>query len=154
MNMSFMNNFPKPKYFTPKQTILSKGNSFSSTQIFRNINNNSIIQNKGKEEEDKIYNEIKKNIIDNYKDEKNLKFLLDYNEIKKKNVDDDLNKVFGRKEREENAKRKREEMEEQKNLKLRKELDKKNNLWEIKMMIDKNYNSYYQDQLRRANQYY
>jgi len=84
MNMSFMNNFPKPKYFTSKNTIWSKGNSFSNTQIFRNINNNSIIQNKGKEEEDKIYNEIKKNIIDNYKDEKNLKFLLDYNEIKKK----------------------------------------------------------------------
>jgi len=65
-----------------------------------------------------------------------------------------LNKVFGRKEKEENAKRKREEMEEQKNLKLRKELDKKNNLWEAKMKIDKNYNSFNKDQLRRLNQYY
>jgi len=65
-----------------------------------------------------------------------------------------LTKVFERKEREKNAKRKREEMVEQKNLKLRKELEKKNNLWQTKMMIDKNYNSYYQDQLRRANLYY
>jgi len=63
MSISFMNNFPKPKYFTPKQTILSKGNSYSNSKILRNINNNSIIQNKGKEEEDKIYNEIKKNKI-------------------------------------------------------------------------------------------
>ena len=65
-----------------------------------------------------------------------------------------MTKVFERKEREKNAKRKREEMVEQKNLKLRKELEKKNNLWQTKMMIDKNYNSYYQDQLRRANLYY
>ena len=65
---------------------MSKGNSYSNSKILRNINNNSIIQNKGKEEEDKIYNEIKKNIFDNYKDEKNLKFLLDYNEIKKKRL--------------------------------------------------------------------
>ena len=65
-----------------------------------------------------------------------------------------MNKVIGRKEKEENAKRKREEMEEQKYLKLRKELDKKNNLWEAKMKIDKNYNSFNKDQLRRVNQYY
>ena len=40
-------------------------------------------------------------------------------------------------ERQENAKKKREEMEKRKNLKLQIKLENKNNLWKAKMEIDR-----------------
>lgn len=54
-------------------------------------------------------------------------------------------------ERQENAKKKREEMETRNNLKLKRKLENKNNLWKTKMEIDRNYQTLFDDQVRRAN---
>ena len=80
MNISFI---PKRSFLTP---IKPEGNFFLKSQIIRNINNSSVIQNKGEEVGNKIYNEIDKFINDNNKDEKRKKILNDYNEKKKKKL--------------------------------------------------------------------
>ena len=54
-------------------------------------------------------------------------------------------------ERQENAKKKREEMEKRKNLKLQIKLENKNNLWKAKMEIDRNYQMLFDDQVRITN---
>lgn len=79
-----MNYFPKKNFLTPIKSNCSKGNVFLSTQINKKVNNNSKIQNKRGEEENKIYNKMQKLINDNTKDQKRKKILNDYNKKKKK----------------------------------------------------------------------
>ena len=79
-----MNYFPKKNFLTPIKSNCSKGNVFLSTQINKNINNNSKIQNKRGEEENKIYNKMQKLINDNTKDQNRKKILNNYNKKKKK----------------------------------------------------------------------
>ena len=70
---------------------------------------------------------------------------------KKKKHDVNVNKFLKMNERQENAKKKREEMETRNNLKLKRKLENKNNLWKTKMEIDRNYQTLFDDQVRRAN---
>lgn len=70
---------------------------------------------------------------------------------KKKKHDVNVNKFLKMNERQENAKKKREEMETRNNLKLQRKLENKNNLWKTKMEIDRNYQTLFDDQVRRAN---
>ena len=151
MSISYMNYFPKKNFLTPIKSNCSKGNVFLSTQINKNINNNSKIQNKRGEEENKIYNKMQKLINDNTKDQNIKKILNDYNKKKKKKYDYNVNKFLKMNERQENAKKKREEMEKRKNLKLQTKLENKNNLWKTKMEIDRNYQTLFDDQVRRTN---